>query len=797
MRQYSFVTVTKHREVALVLKSEDKFKDAHDAFVRSMKLSAQRKRRKVITIVAAIVAVIVAYLIISIWIKHSKEIDAAKSSLKQLDITYTSNEAEFKPEEDWDLDGVKNGDEKDGGTNIQNEDTDGDGISDGDELKLGTDPLKEDTDGDGILDGYELIAGLDPLKEKSDGSTEDSKREMTIEKKSGEVTLTLNGTANNAEVSVEELGIVGISTNTSVISRTYSVYSDRAMDKATISFKVNSDMIKNMDLSLSDLSVMKFDVDNKTYTKLESTADEKNSSVSAEIRAVGTYVLGIEKTINLKSVTRVCFLIDNSGSMYPESMCAGSTENDVDFKRLTFAQSLIGRFEDGCEVGISKYTGTYTKLLGFTTDKKAMGDALSRIKNEKEVFNGTHSQTALKNCINEFKDKNGVKYSNIIVMLTDGESDEVGGEAIEELIKQANKKNIIILTVGLGRDVDRAWLQKLASETRGKHYAASDANALDDVYKSIVTTLNYDIVSYSGKDDFKGYSLYNTGFEPKKNGFAFKNFRVFTTNSVDFGMAVMARDWYTGDVSLKLDDIDPADESEQKVKAEGYDLTDTTFGKKYESRKELHSIYDDLFGGKYTDVTKYLDYSSKGKKLDIDDDCYSDATSKGWAVKNMPVSGSNLKWNSVDFLALDIANQYNKIEKGYSKDSAEFAKALYRLNALQWDDSNEEYKLSEEGFEKLEKQLSMGIPAVVTIDGTHTVNAIGLIQDSICHRKFILQVYDNNYPDEKKELYIEKRLICKLNTTGNKATVESTDFAYSARYEGKLVGVSFTDVKEH
>ncbi len=771
--------------------------DAHDAFVRSMYLSARKKRMKIIAFIVFVVLVIAAYFVISLLIKRSREIDAAKSSMAQFDITSMFKEAEFRPNGDWDTDGVRNEDEKSSGTNIQNEDTDGDGISDGDELKLGTDPLRNDSDNDGILDGYELIAGLDPLNPKTDGKTEDAKRTMTIEKKEGDVTLTIEGSANAAEVSLEELGLVGISTNTSVVSKVYSVYSDNALESAKLTFKVDSNMIKNMGLSLFDLSVLKFDVEKKTYTKLSSKTDIQNSTVSAEIKELGTYVVGVEKTVNQTSVTRVCFLIDNSGSMYPESMCAGSTENDVDFKRLSFAQSLIGRFEDGTQVAVSKFTGTYTKLQDFTTDKKAMGDALSKIKNDKEVFNGTHSQTALRNCINEFKDKPDTKYSNIIVMLTDGESDETGGAAIEELIKQANSKNIIVLTVGLGRDVDREWLTKLAAGTRGKYYAASDASALDDVYKSIVTTLNYEIVTYSGKDDVKGYSLFNTGFDPKKNGFEFRNFRTSTTTSVDFGMAVMVRDWYIGALQTKLGDISPKDDSDQKVSAKGYDLTGTEFGKKYDSRKELHSVDDDLFSGKYSDVRQYLDYSSGGDKLEIEKDSYNDAMSKGWSVKNSAVEGSNLKWKSVDLLAMDIAGSYDKIEKGYSHDAAQFAQALYRLNALQWDDEKDEYKLSGEGFERLKNQLGMGVPAIVTIADSHTVNAIGLIQDSICHRKFILQVYDNNYPDEKKEIYIEKKMICKLDFNNGKASVAKTDFAYSASYEGKQVGIMFSDVKEH
>ena len=778
---------------------KNKVNDAHDAFVRSLNASARRRRLKILAVIMVIIIGIAAVFVIRAVIKHNQEVAAAKASMVQIDINSTFKVAEFPPEGDWDTDGVKNEEEKNKGTNVQNEDTDGDGICDGDELKLELDPLKEDTDGDGVIDGYELIAGLSPKRVASDETTEDSKRTMTLEKNAGEATLILNGNANVAEVSIEELGLVSISANTSVLSKVYNIYSDNKFEGGTLKFRIDTEKLRRMGLSLSDISVLRFDVDKKTYSKMNTTPNSSDNTVSADIKGLGTYVAGVDKTVNEKPTTRVCFLIDNSGSMYPESMCPGSTENDVEFKRLSFAQSLVGKFDGDYQIAVCKFTGTYTKMQDFTADKKKIGDVLSVIKNQKEVFNGTHSQTAIRNCINEFKDSNSTKYSNIIVMLTDGESDEVGGAKVEDLIKLANERNIVILTVGLGREVDRVWLQKMASGTGGKYYAASDANALDDVYKNIVTTLNYEIVSYSGKDDVKGYSLYNTGFDPKKNGFAFKNFRTATTSSVDFGMAVMARDWYIGKLKTSLKDILPADDSTQKVEAAGYDIKGTRFGDMYEQRRELHDVDSDLFSGKYSDVRKYLNYSSSGDKLEIDEESYNDAMDKGWKVYTTPLEGSTLKWKQVDLLSLDIANSIDRIRDGYGNDSSEFAKALYRLNALQWDDSKDEFKLnSKEGFEELKKQLSLGIPTVMTIDGSHTVNAIGMIQDSLCHRKFILQVYDNNYPNEKKELYIEKRMICKLDIDDDgRVNVVNTDFTYSAKYEGKLVGISFSKVEEH
>lgn len=150
-------------------------------------------------------------------------------------------------------------------------------------------------------------------------------------------------------------------------------------------------------------------------------------------------------------------------------------------------------------------------------------------------------------------------------------------------------------------------------------------------------------------------------------------------------------------------------------------------------------------------------------------------------------------------MSLDIAGSLSEIESRYSEWEAGFYGALYRLNAMQWDDSESEFNLTngDDGFNRLTKLLSQGVPVVTTIDDTHTVNAIGLIQDSTCHRKYILQVYDSNYPGQIKELYITKSIKGSYDINNGQAELTGTGFAYSATYEGKLVGVSFSDVDTH
>ncbi len=770
-------------------------------FAKSIDRSMRKKKITFVVLLVVLAVVVSVVVTVGMGIRRNNRINLAKNAITQIDIQSTYKDPEFPENEDWDEDGLINSREEIVGTSVQNADSDGDGATDGDEYTLGTDPLNPDTDGDGMLDGYELMAGTSPRLGNTDGETNDSVRVVVVDKQLDGCLLELSGSPNIAGASLEQLDLFGISSNPSVVSAAYDYYSDYPCLQATIRIDVDKERLKKIGCSYDELKVLRFDADKREYIPLESKADSKKGYVQANITESGTYVVGADKSVNEPATTRVAFLIDNSGSMYPKELCPTSSENDVNFKRLDFTQSLIDKFDDDFCIGISKFTGTYTKMCDFTDDRKALRDVLNRIRTEDEVFDGTFNQTALKKCINEFNATGSGKYVNIIVMLSDGESDEVDAETIESLSELANERSVIVLTVGLGRDIDRAWLQEVAYSTGGKYYSASDATALEDVYKQIVTTLNYDIVSYSdSSDDVTGYSLYNTGFEPSRNGFAFKNFRTTNAASVDFGMAVMARDWYLGSMQMALGDIDPKDNSAQKVPAAGYDLNGTDPARAYDDRKALNSLQPSVFMHKYSDVTEYLDYTSEGDTLQVKKQYRMDCENMGWEIVTRNIEAGNLLWSKVELLNMDIAGGIDKIARGYGESDAQLCASLYRLNALQWDDAEYEFNLTngDEGFRILKQQLSLGVPVVTTIDDTHTVNTIGLIRDSSCHRRYILRIYDNNYPGRIKELYLEKKPVARLAIDANGGTeVQGQTFSYEATYEGKKVGLAFSNVIAH
>ncbi len=770
----------------------DKMSAAEALSYRREKKASNKKKLLILGAVLIAVAIIIS-IITSIQVVSNSKREKAKAIVAQVDINSTYKQAEFLDGDDWDTDGVANGKEEQSGTNLQNEDTDGDGLSDGDEMTLGTDPLQPDTDKDGILDGYEVMAGTDPKNKKSDGTTEDSKREVTLSRTVGDVTASITGNPNVADLTIEELKLMSISSNSGLISKAYDIYTDFSFKELSITFKIDEEVLSKTGAGLNDVTVLMFNSGDRSYSTIPSDIDSSAKTVTAKIDKLGTYIVGVEKIANQEPSSNIAFLIDNSGSMY-----ADFTGYDVDFKRLDFAGELVDWLEGDYNFLISKFTGSYTKLAGFTSDKEAVRSAIESIRTGQETFNGTHSQTALASCISEFTVDKSKKQRNVIVFLTDGESDEVGGRSLEELVALADEKEITIMTVGLGRDIDRTWLQQLAARTDGKYYSAADAAALSDVYKQIQTTLDFDIISYNNNDDkIEGYSLYNTGFKPDTNGFSFKNFRTTSAAGVDFGMAVFARDWYLGSIKTSLGAVNPTEDSKLKYNAAGYDFSGTKLEEQYNKRDPLKNVLPTAFAGEFSDAKNYLDFSSGGSILQISDEALEEAEKAGWKAHEFAIKGNNIDWNTVQLLCLDVANSFDAIKSAYSDWESQLYAALHTLNALQWNDQEYEFKLTngDEGFERLKTLLAQGEPVVTTIDDTHTVNTIGLIQDSNVHRQYILQVYDSNYPGKVKEIYLKRSPVGKCKIVDGKAVLESTYFTYSATYEGTQIGLSFSDVK--
>lgn len=726
-------------------------------------------------IIACIICVVILGIILAVFgiqMYHKNKIESAKTSVKKFaselcELTLVNN-----PYSDDDFDGLTNADEEKYNTNSLNTDTDGDGVKDGDEIALGLDPLNPDTDGDGILDGVEVIAKLDPKSNMTDG-IDDLTREFTYECTVGEITAKISGNAFIYGTLIEKIKLIGFSANSSIITEAYEIYNENSFTSCIISFNVDKKYIG------SDISIYKFDVNHGGFEKIKSTSNG-DGTISAEITQYGTYMVAENSTISQEAQTRIHFLIDNSGSMYPEEIIPNSPENDVDFKRLDFAKELIEKFDDSYTVAISKFTKDYTFMQDFTSDKKVLNSTLDSIKTWDEDFNGTYIQSSLEKCMESFETTDE-KTVNIIILITDGDSTEDTKPDVDYISNLAKEKNIIIITVSIGNNIDKTILNDIAKKTDGKYYSASDANLLGDIHNQIVTALNYDkvLINESGV----GYAMYDTGFVPSVNGYSFEDFKTTNSDTMSFGLCTFARDWFTKNLSLKMSPLENEGGS-----CDGYDLTGTDFEKNLSKGKNLREFsFIAVTTTRFTDPATYLDFEdSKGTAFEVLDKVRNEALSKGWVEKRYAFKEKILDKDAANFLVLDLKNQYDNIVESYSRDEAEFYKAIDALNLKYSNTSSIGVSLNS-GFSTLTNQLSDGIPAVLTIDGKYAVNAISIVRNASNPSEYVLKVYDPRYKDRTSEIIIKKSVNVSVAKDG---TIKQIGVGYTASIDGENVAVT-------
>ncbi len=680
------------------------------------------------------------------------------------------------PDEDTDRDGFTNLEETLAGTNGSVADSDGDGIPDGYETRYGTDPTLTDTDGDGIRDGIELLAGLDPLSESSDG-TPDEKRKFTRLMNFDEGRITITGGAEVYGASAEKLSLYSISANAGALSFPYEVYCESEFDFAEIRFRYSESLLNAAGLTPDAVHIYRFDPRSKGFSEITSAADEKNGEICGKIDRNGVYLIGAERVIKAAAVdeetnVNIHLLIDNSGSMYPSTPLYASEENDTGFKRLTFATNLISRLSNNTKAAISVFTYSCDTLCGFTEDKVKSITAVNGIRSLGAGYDGTSVERAVVSALDSFPEDSQTE-RNVIILLTDGISTDTAGYTLERITDSAQAKNVMIMTISLGENIDRDFLQSLADRTGGKYFPISDANALEGLYSTLIATMQNDILDDDEDGTPDSYSLFDTGFRAEENGFAFYNYKSPEAASMDFGMAMLARDWF-------LNRVKSADGKETEYE---YDLSGTSF----RLNEPLSNVILTSMGASYLTPDSYLDFRSEGDTLPVDPIVSEEARDFGWIIRTEPLSENKGGWSTAEYLAPNYTSE--KFRLRYGEDDYQMLRAIAHYNKLR--DTGKNFRLTDEaGLKRVRSILGSGEPLVMKMTWEENGNSFGRYVVLTALRRDVenpnllnLKIYDPNR-DSTDSVTLTRTL--KLGGNGS----FNGDYSYRAGWNGR--GVTLT-----
>ncbi len=696
--------------------------------------------------------------------------------------TFNSTEI-IDPESDYDKDSLTNSIELSMSTNGSVADSDSDGIIDGDEERYGTDPLNHDSDNDGITDGAEILANLNPIAANTSGKA-DNELAVTRKIEFDEGYLTVQGNANVYEANVEKLSLYSVEANAGAFSAPYEFYCETEFDSAEITFTYSSGLLTAAGLTPENLHIYKFNPRTKEFSDIGGTPDADNNTISCKISENGVYLIGadhiIHTVIDENTNINIHLLIDNSGSMYPSSANYKSEENDVNFKRLAFATNLVAKLSDETDVAITAFTFSFNTLTDFTNNKTDIMTSINDIRNIGPGYDGTSVERALMLALDSFGEETQEE-RNIIIMLTDGISTDTAGYKLENILNSAKAKNVTIMTISLGNDIDRELLQNIADGTGGNYFPISDANALEGLYSTLIATMENDIVDEDMDGTPDSYSLYDTGFRAEENGFKFNNFKSSTFETMDFGMASLARDWFKGKV------VTAAAQNDDEV---SYDFGKTTL----DVTQPLSKVILSSMTSKYTDPDYYLDFLSTGDTLKVNSDIFKEAKELGWIIKTVDYPGNSDIWTKAEYLVPNYA--MGKIRVKYGDNDNAILRAIHYYNTFRED--AEGLVLSDESdLNKVKKTLGSGTPMVMKMTWEENgqyysrfVNLIALRRDMDNPNHFNLKIYDTNAdPVDTITLNRTMKIEGDRSFHGN--------YTYSASWDGKQVSVTFynTEIK--
>ena len=670
-------------------------------------------------------------------------------------------------------------------------DSDGDGLDDRYELANNTDPKREDTDNDGLSDGMEVKTGLDPTNPMTDGVTKDSLVIGSTTISGEDVTVVIRDISKAAAVTLTPVKNYTLNGTPGMIGGAYEFNSNMSYTDAVMTFKYDEAAVSEKGLSTDELAIFRYDPKKMRFEQLPSEHSSQNKTVSCHVNMNGTYALFDAPVAMDKGKTQVFFLFDNSGSMYPQEVCPGSEENDVDFKRLDMALNLIDMLGEPVRFGAGEFSGagSYKRTVEISSDIEKVKSKIDNIRTQPFSSNGTQISEALEHALLEFGEIDRSD-RNYVVLLTDGMPTKMEIDRDKKVIAEAKQKNITVFTIGLGRAINTEYLINFASSTNGQFFQATNADALENIYEKIKNFMSYNQVVVNEETGETGFIIGDSGFDVQRDGFGYTNFRSdFAPNGADVGIAGLICDYYSGALGLTGKPF----RTDGNENIYGYNIS-TNEGLST-GKLSLHDIHVDILD-KYNEYLKIDDkwdwnHVNSTGLLRFNDKTRSFIEKSGFRITTANYNFTVPEQSGFDKFLAAITNHTMRPFTSYEcvliDSNLCEGEDLEVMRMINWycklpESVDKNMKIYDFGYQgdlamdTLVYELTNGSPVVITY-GSNALNAIRLTRDNTDPDSFILVAYDSNSPEREVKINLKRSALY---------TWEYSEYQYLASRNGQI-----------